>query len=288
MPYKIVILTFFIPTPVFSCSAQTRKDKEQFVQKTFTVDTSFVAKATVDSICPCQTTFADIMKSRTLQAVDVENMEQGKNCIGSDARFENDNGYRLTTTKGIILQKDESTEYVAKIHLTKEFDGRLPNGQFVSVKNLTLNDVVKMYPNLDYGTRDCSDYWNYNNDTINFYFKVDTTIKRYPLNEQYYADKPIEGIDIVLWCYKMYGPDYSGEVIYERPLYAPLSETHVNAYVWKQSEDVGTKIKEVTTFRKRSNYDVIRLGKWLEYSPDHQLMTEEYYDNKGNLVKKMR
>lgn len=284
-----MILTVFIPTLFFSCSAQTKKDKEyQFEQKTFKVDTSFVAKATVDSICPCQTTLADIMKSSTLQTVDVENMEQGKNCIGSDARFENDKGYSLTQKKGLIVQKDDGTEYVAKVHLTKDFEGRLPNGQFVSVKNLKLKDVVKMYPNLDYGTRDCSEYWNYNNDTINFYFKVDKTIKRYPLDENFYADKPIEGIDIVLWCYKMYGPDYSGEVVYERPLYAPLSETHVNAYVWKQREDVRTKIKEATTFGKRSNYDIIRLGKWLEYSSDHQLMTEEYYDNKGNLVNKVR
>lgn len=289
MPYKIIILTVFIPTLFFSCSAQTKKNKQyQFEQKTKPIDTSFISKATVDSICPCLTTLADILKGTTLQAVDVENMEQGKNCIGSDARFENGKGFSLTAKNGVIVQKDESTEYIAKIHLTKDFEGRLPNGQFVSVKNLKLKDVVKMYPNLDYGTRDCSDYWNYNNDTITFYFKVDKAIKRYPLDEKFYADKPIEAIDIVLWCYKMYGPDYSGEVVYERPVYAPLSVKHVNAYVWKQREDVGTKIKEVTTFGKRSNYDIIRLGKWLEYSPDHQLVSEEYYDNKGNLVKKVR
>ncbi|MBT0810913.1 hypothetical protein KIH41_06420 [Litoribacter ruber] len=289
MPYKIIFLTVFIPTLFFSCSVQTKKDQEyQFEQKTFKVDTSFVAKATVESICPCQTTLADIMKSSTLQTVDVEIMEQGKNCISSDSRFENDKGYSLTQTKGLIVQKDDGTEYVTKVHLTKDFEGRLPNGKFVSIKNLKLKGVVKMYPNLDYGTRECSEYWNYNNDTIHFYFKVNKTINRYPLDENLYADKPIEGIDIVLWCYKMYGPDYSGEVVYERPLYAPLLETHVNTYVWKQREDVGTKIKEVTTFGKRSNYDIIRLGKWLEYSSDHQLMTEEYYDNKGSLVKKVR
>ena len=289
MPFKTIILTAFIPTIFISCTAQTKKENEyKFEQKSKIIDTSFISKATVDSICPCLTTLADISKSTTMQAVEVENMEQGKSCIGSDTRFENNKGFSLMSKNGVIVQKDESTEYVAKIHLTKDFEGRLPNGQYVSVKNLKLKDVVKMYPNFDYGTRDCSDYWNYNNDTINFYFKVDKTINRYPLDEKFYTDKLIEGIDIVLWCYKMYGPDYSQEVIYERPVYAPLTGTHLNVYILKQHEDIGTKIKEVTTFGKKSNYDVIRLGKWLEYSPTHQLVTEEYYDNKGNLVKKLR
>lgn len=258
----------------------------QFVQKSFLIDTSFINKTTVDSICPCNTTLTDIKKYGTLEAVEVENMEQGKKCIGSDARFENDKGFILSSTNGIIIQKDENTDYVAKIHLNKNFEGRLPNGEFVSVKNLKVKDVIRMFPNFDYGTRDCSDYWDYNNDTLNFYFKVDTTIKRYPLDEKYYADKPIEGIDIVLWCYHMYGPKDSNGITYERPLYAPLSEKHMNVYVWKKREDISTKIKEVTTFGKRSNYDIIKLGKWLEYSPDHKLISEEEYDNKGNLIKK--
>lgn len=289
MPHKTIILTVCILILLFSCSAQTKKDKKYwFEQKAKSVDTSFISKATIDGICPCLTTLADISKRFKLQAVAVENMEQGKNCIGSDARFVNGNGFSLTAKDGVIVQKDESTEYVAKIHLTKDFEGKLPNGQFVSVKDLQLKDVVKMYPNLEYGTRDCSEYWNYNNDTINFYFKVDTTIRRYPLDETFYADKPIEGIDIVLWCYELYGPDYSDEVVYERPVYAPVSETHVNAYVLKQSENIGTTFRIVNIFGNKNNYDIIKLGKWLEYSPDHQLVTEEYYDNKGNLLKKVR
>ena len=108
------------------------------------------------------------------------------------------------------------------------------------------------------------------------------------MNEAYYADKPIDGIDIALWCYKMYEPDYSEEIIYERPLYAPLEQTHVNTFVWKNRDDLSTKIKELTTLGKKTNYEIIKLGKWLEYSPDHQLVVEEYYDNKGNLINKVK
>src|SRR5688500_873619 len=135
MRYKIIHLTVIIPAFLFCCSTQNKNDKEYVLeQKSFPIDTSFVNKATVESICPCKTTYADILKSSTLQPVDVENMEQGKKCIGSDdVRFVGNADY-VVGKKGIIIQKDESSEYVAKIHLTKDFEGKLPNGQFVSIK----------------------------------------------------------------------------------------------------------------------------------------------------------
>ena len=96
MPYRIIFLTIFIPILFFSCSAQTKKSEEyKFEQKSLTIDTSFVSQNSVNGICPCKTTLTDIMKSNNLKRVDVENMELGENCIGSDARFENGKGYSL-------------------------------------------------------------------------------------------------------------------------------------------------------------------------------------------------
>jgi len=288
-PYKIIFLTVFIPILFFNCSNQTKKDKEyKFEQKSLTIDTSFIAKTSVNGICPCETTLSDIMKSSKLKRVNVENMELGENCIGS-SKFEDGNCYSLLTTKGMIVQKNDDTEYVTKIHLTKEFEGKLPDGQFVSVKNLKVKDVAAMYPNFTYNSRMCSDYWNYSNDTIYFYFKKDKSVKWNSQDDnQYYADEPIEGIDIVLWCYSMHSPEYSDGFVYQRPLYAPLSETHVNTCVWEHRNDIATKIKEIISFGKETNFNIIKLGKWLEYSTDHELITEEYYDNKGNLLKKVR
>lgn len=59
MPHKTIILTVCILILLFSCSAQTKKDKKySFEQKAKSVDTSFISKATIDGICPCLTTLA--------------------------------------------------------------------------------------------------------------------------------------------------------------------------------------------------------------------------------------
>jgi len=215
-------------------------------------------------------------------------MGSGKNCHNTDIEHLLGDSYTLASQKGVIYQIEENSEYVALIHLTKDFEGKLPNGKFVSLKNFTVSDARKVYPGLDYGTRDCSDYWNYNNDTVNFYFKIDRNIRRYPIDEKYYSNKQIEGIDILLWCYKIYDTQQQGEVWYERPPYAPFSDTHMNVYVWKRRKDLATKLRELVTLGIHSNYDIVKLGRWKEYLPDHELMIEEYYDNKGDMVKKVK
>ena len=88
---------------------------------------------------------------------------------------------------------------ISKIRLTKEFKGNLPDGTPVDLKNLKLKDVFDIYPKLKdtWGSRSCSDYWSFANDTLFFYVKIDTTKKpQFPIDEDYYSDKLIEAIDL--------------------------------------------------------------------------------------------
>ncbi|MEO8112258.1 MAG: hypothetical protein ABI594_19580, partial [Ginsengibacter sp.] len=96
---------------------------------------------------------------------------------------------------------------VSKIRLTRDFVGRLPDGASVDMHSLLLKDVLKLYPALDsqWHSRDCSDYWTLSNDTISFYVKIDKDKKpQYPIDEAYYLEKPIDGIDIFISCYGVY------------------------------------------------------------------------------------
>ena len=63
---------------------------------------------------------------------------------------------------------------ISKIRLTKEFKGKLPDGTLVDLKNLKLKDVFDIYPKLKdtWGSRSCSDYWSFANDTLFFYVKL--------------------------------------------------------------------------------------------------------------------
>lgn len=142
-----------------------------------------------------------------LKLVDVEELDAGKKCIGEDARFVNGKGYYSEKYPGLIFQKDPDQDYISKIALTRDFAGNLPGGIPVDLHNLLLKDIIKDYPETSFkwSTRDCSDYWKYSNDTISFFLKIDRAKKpQYPLDENYYLNRPVDGIDILISCYGMY------------------------------------------------------------------------------------
>lgn len=172
------------------------------------LDTLLAKKITVAGFCLCQTTLSDLQKqSSDLKQIEVEEMDLGKKCIVQDGRFENGRGYYSDQFPGMIFQKDQNTNQISKIRLTKEFKGNLPDGTPVDLKNLKLKDVFEIYPKLKdtWGSRGCSDYWSFANDTLFFYVKIDTTKKpQFPIDEDYYADKPIEAIDLLISCYHIF------------------------------------------------------------------------------------
>ncbi len=170
-------------------------------------NTSFVRKITISNYCLCRTTLDSLLKlDSSLLTIEVEEMDLGKKCIAIDSRFENGKGYYSDKVQGIIFQKDQTTNAISKLRLTKDFVGNLPDGTPVDLKNLTLKDVLKFYPYLNdkWNSRGCSDYWKFSNDTLSFYVKIDTTKKpQFPIDEMFYLDKPIEAIDLGISCYSL-------------------------------------------------------------------------------------
>jgi hypothetical protein len=171
------------------------------------VDTPLAKKIIVSGFCLCQTSLADLQKlTSDLKPVEMEEMDLPKNCYGQDTRFENGKGYFSEKYPGIIFQKDQSTDYISKFRLTKNFKGNLPDGTPVDLQYLTLKQVFKTYPGLSekWGSRGCSTFWNVGNDTISFFVKIDPNKKpQYPVDEAYYTEKPIEAIDIKISCYSI-------------------------------------------------------------------------------------
>ena len=131
----------------------------------------------------------------------------GEKCIGEDSRFVNGKGYYSEKYPGLIFQKDPDDDCISKLRLTKGFIGKLPGEIPVDLNNLLLKNILNDFPEsrFKWSSRDCSDYWTYSNDTISFYVKTDRTKKPpYPLDEEYYLNRPVDGIDILLSCYSVY------------------------------------------------------------------------------------
>jgi hypothetical protein len=170
-------------------------------------DAVLAKKVTINGYCLCTTTLTGLKESdASVKAVDVEEMDLAKGCYSQDSRYIAGKGYHTDKQPGLIFQKDPDNDFISKIRLTKAFKGNLPDGKSVDLSTLTLGKLFVLYPTLKstWGSRDCSDYWNFSNDTLSFYVKIDKSKKpQFPIDEAYYLDKPIEGADLMLSCYSV-------------------------------------------------------------------------------------
>lgn len=200
MKFKI---SFSLLLSLYCFAAHAQTDSEAQM-----LDTAIAKKITISGFCLCQTTLPDLQKlSNDFRQIDVEEMELGKKCFSQDSRFENGKGYVSAKFPGMIFQKVQSTDQISKIRLTKEFKGNLPDGTPIDMHKLKLKDVFNLYPKLKdtWGSRDCSDYWHFSNDTLFFFVKIDESKKpQFPIDEAYYYDKPIEAIDLTVSCYRIF------------------------------------------------------------------------------------
>jgi len=242
MKFKILFL--------FSIAFYSLTGHSQTNDPALLLDTSLAKKITVSGFCLCQTSLSDLKKlTDDFKAVDVEEMNLPKNCYGQDGRFENGKGYYSNKFPGIVFQKDQSTDEISKIRLTKEFKGNLPEGTPIDLKNLQLKDVFKIYPKLKdtWGSRGCSNYWNFANDTLFFYVKIDTTKKpQFPIDEAYYYDKPIEAVDLLISCYRIFEKKERYKQLFNDPVFFIDS---VNVTKIEMQEYQPTDIAVVTVYK---------------------------------------
>jgi len=143
-----------------------------------------------------------------LKEVKVEEMDLCSDGFVQDGRFENRVGYESQLYPGVIFQKYQSElNTIAKIHLTKDFKGYLPDGNYIDMKTLKAVDILKRYDNLNTWTsRGCSDYWGINDSKkVYYYVKINKNRKPlYPVDQEFYAEQPVEGIDIISDCFSSY------------------------------------------------------------------------------------
>lgn len=285
MRLKKIFLFLFVSV-LFSCTQKSKKEEFVFKQKERAIDTSFISETSVNNICPCVNTLTELNKIGKTEKIAISEIDT--NCYASSLH-ENGFGYKNDKIIGAIFQLEDGNENIAKIRLTKDFKGTFPKNKSFNLSSLTLRKVIEQYPKFDYAVQGCSDYWRYTNDTIAFYFKIDRQIKQYPLNVEYYLDKPIDAIEITQNCSKIIDQDFGrNNLVYEKPLYAPIEDKHTNVYVYRVENSLSSTISSITTFGKRPNMEIIKLGIWKEYSPEHKLIIEEHYDNKGKLIEKVK
>ena len=156
----------------------------------------------------CELTIDNLKQNDSdLKQINLEEMDLCSDGFVQDGRFENRIGYSSKLYPGVIFQKyDTNSNLIAKIHLTKDFKGFLPDGKYIDLKNIKAEEIIAKYDSLDVWTsRGCSDYLGINrNKKLYFFVKLNKEKEpRYPIDEKYYSEQQIEGIDIVADCYAL-------------------------------------------------------------------------------------
>lgn len=157
----------------------------------------------------CELTLDELKKNAPdLKQVKVVEMNLCADGFVQDSRFENRIGYETKIYPGVIFQNYQSDiNVITKIHLTKDFKGFLPDGNYVDLSSLKAIDVLKKYDNLKTWTsRGCSDYWGINKqESLFFYVKINKEKQpQYLIDLEYYSAQKVEGIDILADCYKVF------------------------------------------------------------------------------------
>ena len=235
--------------------------------KKVTIDSTLAKKISISGFCLCQTTLTDLRKSTSdFKPISVEEMDIPKECFSQDTRYVNGQGFYSKQYPGLIFQKEEeNSDYISKIRLTKEFIGNLPNGKHIELGNLKLKDIFLIYPELknSWGSRDCSDYWNFSNDTISFFVRIDKNIKpQFPINKEYYLDKPVEAIDLLISCYSLF---HKSKDLFTEPTNEPLfylDSINVNSGVLNLYKP--TDIAAVTVYKDSNAIKIaVEMGKFV-------------------------
>jgi hypothetical protein len=275
---------YLIFATLLSCSTkQTDTDifASEFRQAETKVDSSF-AKLKVDNITTCYTTLTDLKQLD----IDFEEIEKDKlDSLVLGYSHQSDN-YFTNQNRGLLIGTYDNTELINTFWLTKEFKGVLTD-KYIDSKNYTVSQMVKDFPEprFRWSITGVSPYWIYTNDTINFFIKVDNSISRFPLDENYYQSHTMTGIQLELSCWKIYGPTYAmGDTVLIKPLYSPLTETHTNYFLLQRQPGIETTLKEIFSAGKKTIMLEKKIGLWTEYTSDHKIKSKEWYKN-GKLIR---
>jgi hypothetical protein len=223
-------------------------------QKYSTISPILEKKLSIDGFCPCKTTLTQLKDlDENLKLIKIDEWDSCNNDKGEDSRYVNNEGYVSEKYPNIIFQKDKDNDFISKLRLTNKFIGKLPDGTEINLNKLLAKDVLKLYPNFDtWKSRGCTNHWNLTNDTLSFFVRIDENkLPRYPVDQKYYSEKPIEGIEIVYSCYDLI---ISANDIQNDPIYF-LDKEKVTLYELREINP--NDISTVTVYKDQNAINLI-------------------------------
>ena len=150
------------------------------------------------SLCLCDKSFEELQQ----QGYDFREVSVVNDCIENCFSCETGKWYASNKLKGIILQKAAHGDEIFRIRFTKDYKGKLPNGQYVKMEEIQLEDLHQILQMENWYADNCSDYASLSQDNYRVLVKADSPIKLgfTDISNNELSGIPIEAIEIFNHC----------------------------------------------------------------------------------------
>jgi hypothetical protein len=190
---------------------------------------------------------------------------------------------------GIIFKCAEDGERISGIHFLSPYKGDFGFDRKIEIGKTPLIDAFPRIDTFKVTTTGSSKYYAFSYKEFRFYIEKPNDHKNkkhwsdvpsFKENLAYYANQPISKVTVSLYDYEKFDLgkiNKEDNVFCERPIYAPISESHLNCYklVWPNQ----LSLLEIPFYALTggAKSEIERIGYWKEYSPDHKLIYEGNY-----------
>lgn len=126
-----------------------------------------------DNACLCEKSFADLQeKGYNFKEVIVNN-----DCIENCSTCDIGRWYTSNELRGVILQKSIDGNEIFRIRLTKDYKGKLPNGKYIKLSEVQLEDLKEILQTEMWYADKCSDYASFSQGNFRVLVKSYSPIK---------------------------------------------------------------------------------------------------------------
>lgn len=150
----------------------------------------------IDESCLCDKSFGELQqRGYVFNEVSIKN-----DCVDNCSSCEAGKWYTANRLKGVVLQKAINDDEILRIRLTKDYDGKLPDGRHIKLQELQLKDLIDI--SQTWYAEDCLGYTSLSQGNYRILVKTKRPAMSgfTNINDNRFADMPVEAIEIFNIC----------------------------------------------------------------------------------------
>lgn len=149
-------------------------------------------------LCLCDKSFEELQK----KGYSFHEISVNKDCFENCSGCKTGKWYVSNELRGVIVQKSPYGDEIFRIRLTKDYKGKLPNGKYVNISKMQVEDLDKVLQPEIWFADNCSDYASFSQGNFRILFKSDDPVQSglTSINNNKLSRISVEAIEIFNNC----------------------------------------------------------------------------------------